>query len=98
MAAAFAGFDALIGPHYAGDALLATNCTGHPQLAFRAGFAQTANRTLFGDPAKTEGAETFRTPRGVSLWADLFDEGKIVALARGVEKALGVADERPPGF
>ncbi|MEO1135463.1 MAG: amidase, partial [Pseudomonadota bacterium] len=38
--AAFEGFDALIGPHYAGGALLATNATGHPQLAMRAGYAQ----------------------------------------------------------
>ena len=98
MATAFAGFDALIGPHGGGGALLATNCTGHPQLAFRAGFAQTPNRTRFDEAEKAAAAETFRTPRGISLWANLFDEGKIIALGRRVERALGVADERPPGF
>ncbi|MFN0024537.1 MAG: amidase [Parvularculaceae bacterium] len=97
IAKAFEGFDALIGPHYAGDALLATNVTGHPQLALRAGFAQTATRTLFDEPAKAT-AETFRTPRGVSLWANLFEEGKIIALGRALEASLGVASERPPGF
>lgn len=98
MSAAFQGFDALIGPHYAGGALLATNCTGHPQLAFRAGYAQTPNRDLFDDPSKAKGAATVKTPRGISLWANLFDEGKIIALGRALEASLGVARERPPGF
>lgn len=98
MAAAFQGFDALIGPHYAGGALLATNCTGHPQLALRAGYAQTPNRDLFDEAEEAKGAATFKTPRGVSLWANLFDEGKIIALGRRIEAALSVAQDRPPGF
>lgn len=97
VAKAFEGFDALIGPNYSGDALLATNATGHPQLILRAGFAETPSRTLFDDPAK-DGAEKFRTPRGISLWANLFDEGKIVALGRALEAKVGVATERPKGF
>lgn len=97
VAKAFEGFDALIGPNFAGGALLATNATGHPQLILRAGFAQTPARTLF-DNAAAEGAEKFRTPRGVSLWANLYEEGKIVALGRALEAALGVAGERPKGF
>ncbi len=97
MRTAFEGFDALIGPHYAGGALLATNMTGHPQLALRAGFAQKPNRTTTNDEP-VEGVETFRVPRGISLWGDLFQEGKIVALGAALEKALGVAGERPPGF
>ena len=95
---AFAGFDALIGPHYAGGALLATNATGHPQLALRAGFAQTPNRDLFDDGEAAAGAETFRTPRGISLWGGLFQEGKVIAIGRALEAALGVARDRPPGF
>ncbi len=98
MATAFAGFDALIGPHDGGGALLATNCTGHPQLALRAGFAQTPNRDLFEDDKAAAGAETFRTPRGISLWGDLYQEGKIIALGRALENALAVAGDRPPGF
>ncbi len=97
MRAAFEGFDALVGPHYAGGALLATNMTGHPQLALRAGFAQKPNRTLVTSETP-EGAETFRVPRGISLWGDLFQEGKIIALGAAMEKALGVAGERPPGY
>ncbi len=95
---AFEGFDALIGPHYAGGALLAANATGHPQLALRAGFAQRANRTRFRNPEEAEGAPTQRVPRGISLWGDLFQEGKIIALGRALEARLGVARERPPGF
>lgn len=97
VAKAFEGFDAVIGPNYAGDALLATNATGHPQLVFRAGFAETPTRSLFDD-AEKGAAEKFRTPRGVSLWANLFEEGKIVALGRALEAALGAAGERPKGF
>ena len=95
MSAAFQGFDAVIGPHYAGGALLATNCTGHPQLAIRSGYAKTPTR-VSGDDDK--GGATFKTPRGVSLWANLFEEGKIIALGRALEAALGVASDRPPGF
>ncbi|MEL7488335.1 MAG: amidase, partial [Pseudomonadota bacterium] len=98
MAEAFEGFDALIGPHYAGGALLATNCTGHPQLALRAGYAQTPNRTTTPDPENVAAAATSRTPRGISLWGDLYQEGKIIALGRALEATLGVASERPPGF
>ena len=96
LGAAFEGFDALIGPHYGGGVLLATNMTGHPQLALRAGYGQTPNRTL--SDGATEGVETFRTPRGVSLWGDLFQEGKVIALGAALEKALGVSGDRPPGF
>ncbi len=96
MAEAFEGFDALIGPHYAGGALLATNATGHPQLAMRAGFSQ---RPLISDEDDgMAGRETFRAPRGISLWADLFEERKIIALGAALERALRVSQDRPPGF
>lgn len=98
LGAAFEGFDALIGPHYAGGALLATNMTGHPQLALRAGFAQRANRTLFDNAEEAEGAPTHRVPRGISLWGALFQEAKIIALGRALEARLGVSGKRPPGF
>ncbi|MEM8936434.1 MAG: amidase [Pseudomonadota bacterium] len=96
---AFVGFDALIGPHFGGggqDVLLATNLTGHPQLVVRAGFAQTATRQA--DDDEPGAGPTFRTPRGISLWADLFQEGKIIALGTALEQHLGAAEERPPTF
>lgn len=93
---AFEGFDAMIGPHYAGGALLATNCCGQPQLALRAGYRQTPTRR--GGETALENAVTHRTPRGISLWSDIFEERKIVALGRKLEAVLGVAGDRPPGF
>lgn len=98
LGAAFDGFDALIGPNFAGGALLATNATGHPQIAIRAGFAQTATRTLMGEAQNDANTETFKTPRAISLWGNLFQEGRIIALGRALEEALGVKGERPPGF
>lgn len=96
---AFSGFDALIGPHFAGGALLMTNCAGQPQLALRAGYAETKTRTIWGDDdKKADKAKTFRTPRGISLWADIYEERKIIALGRALEAKLGVAGERPKGF
>ena len=95
--AAFEGFDALIGPHDGGGALLATNCTGHPQLALRVGYASTPTRRNGAARGGVAG-ETFRTPRGISLWGDLFEERKILALGHALEAALGVAPERPPRF
>lgn len=95
--AVFDGIDALIGPHFAGGALLTTNATGHPQLAMRAGYTQRP-AVLPGAGSEEEGRETFNAPRGVSLWADLFEERKLVAIGMALEKALGVAADRPPGF
>lgn len=94
---AFQGFDALIGPHYAGGALLATNCTGHPQLALRSGFMQSPTRTAFGNDAGEAGV-THRVPRGISLWGPLFGEGKMLALGAALEEKLDVYKDRPVGF
>ncbi|MEO1137441.1 MAG: hypothetical protein AAFW68_12685, partial [Pseudomonadota bacterium] len=45
-----------------------------------------------------EGRPTFRAPRGISLWADLFEERKLIAIGAALENALGVASDRPPGY
>ena len=39
--------------------------------------------------------QTFRVPQGISLWGRLFDEGPILSLGLALERALGVAAERP---
>ena len=94
---AFEGLDAVIGPNFADAMLLITNYTGHPQLAFRSGFSDQASRTLFGSPQ--QGADTrFRVPQTTSLWAPLFEEGRMLALGREIERRLGLADDRPPEF
>ncbi len=96
--AAFEGFDALVGPNFAGGALLATNATGHPQLVLRAGYAQRPVERDEEGANNGEGRATFRAPRGVSLWGDLFEEAKIIALGAAMEREMGVASARPPGF
>ncbi|MEO0399991.1 MAG: amidase [Pseudomonadota bacterium] len=98
LAEAFNGVDVLIGPHFAGGALLATNCTGHPQMAVPVGSTQTPSRDLWDAPIVAGAGETFQTPRGVSLWGALFNEGPMIAVARALETALGVSSRRPPGF
>ena len=95
MTEAFDGFDAIIGPHYAGGMLLATNCTGHPQLALRAGFEQVPTRNNFDNQSENATGITHRVPRGISLWGNLFGESAIIALGAALEKQLGVAGDRP---
>ncbi len=98
----FARVDALIGPFATGPMLIASNFTGHPCLHVRAGFLDLPDRGYPGlgssrltsvDPADTR--PRFRVPQGISLWGRLFDEGRLIALGIALERALGVADERP---
>lgn len=95
----FEGVDVVVGGNFAGGLLTGTNFTGQPQLALRAGFAQTATRDLFDAPQDKEpdGAPALvRTPQAVSLWAGLFEERRLIQAGRALEARLGVADERPP--
>lgn len=91
---AMSGVEALIGPNYAGGMLVATNFTGHPQLAFRSGFIHSPARTLQNQTI--EGSAVRRVPRATSLWAPLFEERRLIRLGEAIEGALGVAHERPP--
>ena len=90
----FSRVDALIGPNYAGGALVATNATGHPSLAVKAGFVEAPTRGLRDKPANPTGPK-YRVPRTVSLWSPLFREDVLIALGRALEEKLGVADEHP---
>lgn len=98
----FAQVDALIGPFATGPMLIASNFTGHPCLHLRAGFLDLATRggvslgsgkLTTGEPA--EAGRRFRVPQGISLWGRLFDEGRLLSLGIALERALGVAGERP---
>ncbi len=100
----FREVDALIGPFMTGPMLIASNFTGHPCLHLRAGFLHVGTRS---DPSLAHGkleiggetgtARLFEVPQGISLWAGLFDEGRLCNLGLALELALGVADRRP-GF
>lgn len=90
----FCHVDALIGPNYAGGALVATNATGHPSLAVKAGFIESPTRGLRDELVNPAGPK-YRVPRTVSLWSRLFREDVLIALGRALEEKLGVADEHP---
>lgn len=92
--ATFSSVDAVMGPNFALDMLRGTNFTGHPQLAFRAGFKDQRTRGLFDGEADT--GETFSVPYASSVWAPLFEEGAAIRVARAVEARLDVAGVRPP--
>jgi len=100
--AMFLDIDVLIGPFMTGPMLIASNYTGHPCLHLRAGFEQLGTRSpaSLGSGKLTTGeadeaGQTFRVPQGISLWGRLFDEGPILLLGAALERALGVAAERP---
>lgn len=38
------------------------------------------------------------TPHGITLWGDLFGEGRLCNLGAAIERRLGVWEERPPRF
>ena len=98
----FEKFDILIGPFATGPMLVASNFTGHPCLHLRAGFLElaTRGRASMGSGTLTTGEPNdtgprFRVPQGISLWSRLFDEARLVTLGIALERALGVAAERP---
>jgi Asp-tRNA(Asn)/Glu-tRNA(Gln) amidotransferase A subunit family amidase len=91
----FSQVDVIIGPSFGNPMLTLTNLTGQPCLALRAGFEQATPRALFGHPENDTDETLHRVPRSVSLWSNLFEEGKLIQVGRALEAALGVADERP---
>jgi Asp-tRNA(Asn)/Glu-tRNA(Gln) amidotransferase A subunit family amidase len=92
----FSGVDVVFGPSFGNPMLALTNFTGQPSIAVRAGFEEMTPRPLFGHPENESDQTLYRVPRSVSLWSNLFQEGKLVAVARALEAELGVARERPP--
>ena len=104
---AFRGVDAIIGPSLVGPMLVITNFTGHPCLCLRSGFRDSPTRARLSlarsrlDLGEEEGGENvgaprFTVPHGVCVWGRLFDEGTILAIGGALERALGIADRRPP--
>ena len=98
----FGEVDALIGPFATGPMLVASNFTGHPCLHLRAGFADLPARgeASLGagrlDTGRARAEAAVRTvPQGISLWAPLFREDRLMALGLALESRLGVSDRRP---
>ncbi len=98
----FQKVDIFLSPPLRDEILTITNFTGHPAIVLRTGFLQVTQARSDWAPDPKNPMPTFATPRrvphGISLVGRLFDEGTIATAAIALEKASGVAAERPPGF
>ncbi len=102
MARVFSEVDLLLVPSLRDEMLTITNFTGHPSLTLRAGFVQVSQARSDWAPDPSRPLPKFSTPRrvphGVTLIGRLFDEGTVASAGLALERAFGVAGERPPGF
>jgi Asp-tRNA(Asn)/Glu-tRNA(Gln) amidotransferase A subunit family amidase len=92
----FSQVDVVFGPSFDTPMLRLTNFTGQPCLAMRAGFEEITPRALFNHPENDTDETLHRIPRSVSLWSNLFEEGKLIQVGHALEAELGVVNERPP--
>jgi Asp-tRNA(Asn)/Glu-tRNA(Gln) amidotransferase A subunit family amidase len=102
MARVLSSVDLLLVPSLRDEMLVISNFTGHPSLTLRTGFVQVSEARSDWAPDPNNPLPKFSTPRrvphGVTLIGRLFDEGTIVRAGIALERAAGVANERPPGF
>ncbi|MGE5204603.1 MAG: amidase [Chlamydiota bacterium] len=102
MAGVFNQVDLLLVPSLRDEMLTITNFTGHPSLTLRTGFIEVTKARSDWAPDPAHPLPTFATPRrvpyGVTLIGRLFDEGTMARVGLAMERSLGVAAERPPGF
>lgn len=102
MARVFSQVNLLLVPSLRDEMLVITNCTGHPSLTLRAGFVEVAEARSDWAPDPSRPLPKFspprRVPHGVTLIGRLFDEGTLGRAGLALERAFGVAGERPPGF
>ena len=98
----FSQVDLLLVPALRDETLTITNFTGQPSLTLRAGFVEVSQARSDWAPDPNKPLPTFKPPRrvpsGVTLIGRLFDEGTIGRAGLELERAFGVAGERPPGF
>jgi Asp-tRNA(Asn)/Glu-tRNA(Gln) amidotransferase A subunit family amidase len=102
MARVFSQVDLLLVPSLRDEMLTITNFTGHPSLTLRAGFVEVAEARSDWAPDPAHPLPKFspprRVPHGVTLIGRLFEEGTLGRAGIALERAFGVAGERPPGF
>jgi Asp-tRNA(Asn)/Glu-tRNA(Gln) amidotransferase A subunit family amidase len=102
MARIFRQVDLLLVPSLRDEQLTITNFTGHPSLTFRAGFVEVSEARSDWAPDPAHPLPKFtpprRVPHGITLLGRLFDEGTVATAGVALERAFGVAGERPPGF
>jgi Asp-tRNA(Asn)/Glu-tRNA(Gln) amidotransferase A subunit family amidase len=102
MARVFSQVDLLLVPSLRDEMLTLSNFTGHPSLTLRAGFVDVSEARSDWAPDPKSPLPKFslprRVPHGVTLLGRLFDEGTVARAGLALERAFGVAEERPPGF
>lgn len=102
MARVMAEVDLLLVPSLRNEMLVITNFTGHPSLTLRAGFVEVSEARSDWAPDPEHPLPKFspprRVPHGVTLIGKLFAEGQVAQAGLAMERAFGVAGERPPGF
>jgi Asp-tRNA(Asn)/Glu-tRNA(Gln) amidotransferase A subunit family amidase len=98
----FSQVDLLLVPSLRDEMLVISNNTGHPSLTLRAGFVEVQKARSDWAPDPEHPLPTFATPRrvphGVTLIGRLFDEGTLGTAGIALERAFGVAADRPAGF
>ena len=102
MARVMGEVDLLLVPSLRDEMLTISNVTGHPSLTLRTGFVEVGQARSDWAPDPAHPLPTFspprRVPHGVTLIGRLFDEGTIGRVGVALERAAGVARERPPAF
>ena len=102
MARVFTQVDLLLVPSLRDEMLTIGNFTGHPSLTLRAGFVEVSEARSDWAPDPANPLPKFspprRVPHGVTFLGRLFDEGTIARAGLALERAAGVAGERPAGF
>lgn len=98
----FSTVDLLLVPSLRDEMLTIGNFTGYPSLTLRAGFIHVTEARSDWAPDPSRPLPHFdpprRVPQSVTLVGRLFDEGTLGRVGLALERALGVEDERPPGF
>ena len=94
--------DLLLVPSLRDEMLTISNFTGHPSLTLRTGFVEVTQARSDWAPDPAHPLPTFsparRVPHGVTLIGRLFDDGTIGRVGVALERAAGVAHEKPPVF
>jgi len=102
MARLMSSVDLLLVPSLRDEMLVISNNTGQPSLTLRTGFVEVAQARSDWAPDPQHPLPTFSPPRrvpyGVTLIGRLFEEGTIARAGLALEREMGVANERPPGF
>ncbi|MDE2307808.1 MAG: amidase [Xanthomonadaceae bacterium] len=102
MARLMSSVDLLLVPSLRDEMLVISNNTGQPSLTLRTGFVEVDKARSDWAPDPQRPLPTFSPPRrvpyGVTLIGRLFEEGTIARAGLALERAMGVANERPPGF